>query len=153
MGRYGATVVWERGAAAFVGGAYSREHRWDFDGGVSVVASASPQIVKLPHSREDAVDPEEAFVAAIASCHMLWFLSIAAERGHIVERYEDAAVGLLAKNAEGKLAMTKVTLRPRVTFAEAATREALEALHHAAHEECFLAKSVTSEVVIEPLYE
>src|SRR4029079_4703067 len=111
-----ATVNWERGEQAFLDNRYSRGHVWQFDGGVEVIASSSPHVVPLPYSRRDAVDPEEAFVASLSSCHMLWFLSIAAKRGFVVESYRDAAVGVLATNRAGKLAMTRVTLRPEVRF-------------------------------------
>lgn len=149
--RYGARIAWERDGARFTDNRYSRRHRWHFDGGVNVVASASPQIVPLPLSTAEAVDPEEAFVAALSSCHMLWFLSIAAARGFIVERYEDHAEGVLEPNAEGRLAMTRVTLRPRVAFEQGARPSSIEhdALHHEAHRQCFLATSVTSVVTCE----
>lgn len=115
-------------------------------------ASSSPAVVPIPLSEASAVDPEEAFIASLASCHMLWFLAIAAKRGHVVDAYADDASGVLAKNADGRLAMTTVTLRPFVTFsgAKLLDRAALDALHHAAHEECFIAASIRSEVVIEP---
>lgn len=146
--RYGARVEWQRDDAAFTDNRYSRQHRWRFDGGIDVVASASPQIVPLPLSTAEAVDPEEAFVAALSSCHMLWFLSIAAARGYIVERYEDDAEGVLEPNAEGRLAMTRVTLRPQVAFEQRARPSSIEHdnLHHEAHRQCFLATSVTSVV-------
>src|SRR6188474_2242754 len=112
MSTYSALITWERNGAAFIDNRYSRRHRWSFDGGVEVPASSSPHVVPLPLSVAAAVDPEEAFVAALASCHMLWFLSIAAKRGFVVESYRDEAVGVMAKNAAGKLSMTVVTLRP-----------------------------------------
>ena len=110
MGEYRAVVVWSRDGAAFTGNRYSRAHRWLFDGGVEVPASSSPQVVPLPLSVAAAVDPEEAFVASLTSCHMLWFLSIAAKRGFLIDSYRDEAVGVMAKDASGKLAMTRVTL-------------------------------------------
>jgi organic hydroperoxide reductase OsmC/OhrA len=116
MSHYTATITWLRKDAAFLDNKYSREHLWQFDGGIQVPASASPHVVPLPLSTADAVDPEEAFIASLASCHMLWFLSIAAKHGFVVDSYRDEATGVMAKNAEGKLAMTEVTLRPRVTF-------------------------------------
>src|SRR5213593_2086222 len=109
MGEYRAVVVWSRDGAVFTDNRYSRGHRWLFDGGVEVPASASPQVVPAPLSVAAAVDPEEALVASLSSCHMLWFLSIAAKRGFLVESYRDEAVGLIAKNSHGKLAMTRVT--------------------------------------------
>src|SRR5512147_2820667 len=111
MSLYTAVIAWERSGAVFTDNRYSRGHRWLFDGGVEVPASSSPHVVPLPLSIEAAVDPEEAFVASLASCHMLWFLSIAAERGFVVDTYRDEAVGVLGKNASGKLMMTRVTLR------------------------------------------
>lgn len=152
MSTYTAEIHWSRGEQKFADNRYSRAHTWQFDGGAVVSASSSPQVVPLPMSDAAAVDPEEAFVASLSSCHLLWFLSIAAKRGYVVDSYIDAAEGVMAKNAAGKLAITKVTLRPLVTFSGAAVpdRAALDALHHAAHAECFIAHSVRSEVVIEP---
>ena len=116
MGHYKVEVLWERGDQAFVDNRYSRRHRLRFDGGVEVPASSSPDVVPPPMSDASAVDPEEAFVASLSSCHMLWFLSLAAQRKLRVDSYFDAADGLLKQNAEGKLAMTQVTLRPKVAF-------------------------------------
>jgi organic hydroperoxide reductase OsmC/OhrA len=148
MSHYTAAVSWERNGAVFLDNRYSRAHRWNFDGGIEVPASASPHVVPLPLSVAEAVDPEEAFVAALASCHMLWFLSIAAKRGFVVESYRDEATGVMAKNADGKLAMTQVTLRPRILFAGEKRPSAAqhEAMHHEAHEQCFLASSVKTDV-------
>src|SRR2546428_9233200 len=101
MAEYTSVVVWSRGGAAFTDNRYSRGHRWLFDGGVEVPASASPQVVPVPLSVAAAVDPEEAFVVSLSSCHMLWFLSIAARQGFRVESYRDEAVGVLAKDATG----------------------------------------------------
>lgn len=152
MSHYTTRVHWNRAGATFSDNRYSRGHTWEFDGGTVVPASSSPQVVPLPMSVEAAVDPEEAFVASLSSCHLLWFLSLAAKRGYVVDDYEDAAEGVMEKNAEGKVAITRVTLRPLVTFSgeRAPDRAALEALHHAAHEQCFIANSVRSEVRIEP---
>ena len=152
MGEYTAVISWQRGGARFSKDDYSRAHRWSFDGGIDVPASASPHVVPLPRSVEAAVDPEEAFVASLASCHMLWFLSIASRRGYVVERYRDEAAGALGRNADGRLAMTRVTLRPRVEFAPDARPTAAEheAMHHEAHERCFIASSVMTEVTCEP---
>jgi organic hydroperoxide reductase OsmC/OhrA len=150
-----ATVEWRRPAgAAFTDQRYPRAHRWRFDGGAEVPASSSPHVVPPPFSDAAAVDPEEAFVAALASCHMLWFLSIAAGRGHVVERYVDAAEGTMVRNAEGRLAMTAVTLRPCVAFAAPVPAEAEQrAMHEQAHHECFLAASVRSDMRCEPVFE
>lgn len=152
MSHYTTSVVWQRGNQPFLDNRYSRSHVWRFDGGVEIPASSSPQVVPLPLSRADAVDPEEAFIASLSSCHMLWFLSIAAKEKYVVDSYDDQAEGLMEKNAQGKFAMTKVTLHPRVVFvgANLPDKEQLAALHHRAHEECFLANSVLTHVVCEP---
>ncbi|EEG09223.1 OsmC family protein [Pseudogulbenkiania ferrooxidans] len=154
MAQYTAEVLWQRGEQDFLGNRYSRRHVLRFDSGVEVPGSSSPHVVPVPMSDASAVDPEEAFVASLSSCHMLWFLSIAARRAFCVERYFDAAVGVMAKNAAGKMAMTVVTLRPEVTFSgeRLPTREQLDQMHHEAHEECFIANSVKTEVRCEPVY-
>jgi len=151
MAEYQATILWERGGANFSDNRYSRGHRWQFDGGIEVPASASPQVVPLPLSVPAAVDPEEAFVAALSSCHMLWFLSLAAKRGFVVEKYCDQAIGVMAKNAAGKLAMTQVTLRPAVAFSgiRRPSPSEIQSLHDEAHEECFIANSVKTQVKCE----
>jgi organic hydroperoxide reductase OsmC/OhrA len=147
-----ATIAWKRDNAVFTDNKYSRAHEWRFDGGAVVRASSSPHVVRVPMSDASAVDPEEAFVASLSSCHMLWFLSLAAVRGFTVDEYEDQAVGVLGKNEAGKAAMTRVTLRPRVKFAGGPpTLEQLEELHHKAHEECFIATSVKTDVRCEPV--
>ena len=148
---YSATVAWERDGATFTDNRYSRGHRWEFDGGVRVPASASPHSVPLPLSVVEAVDPEEAFVAAVASCHMLWFLSIAAERGHLVESYRDEAWAAVGRGPQGGAAITVVHLRPRVRFAPGGDpgAAALAELHHAAHARCLIANSIRGEVHIE----
>lgn len=151
-GTYTATVTWTRpDGAKFSDNKYSRKHVWAFDGGVEVPASSSPKVVPPPLSAEDAVDPEEAFVASLSSCHMLFFLFFAAKAGFVIERYEDQAEGIVAKNADGKQAMTKVRLRPQVSFdGDAPDADKLDHLHHQAHEACFIANSVKSELVVEP---
>lgn len=152
MSTYLADLLWERGEQEFTGLRYSRRHRIRFDGGAEVLASSSPSVVPLPASDPAGIDPEEAFVASLASCHMLWFLSIAAKRGFVVDRYEDAATGELGPDTEGRQAMTRVTLRPRVVFPDGTrpTDEELDAMHHEAHQECYIANSVKTEVVLEP---
>lgn len=152
---YDAQIRWSRGDAVFTDNRYSRAHTWHFDGGIEVPASSSPHSVRLPYSSAAAVDPEEAFVASIASCHMLWFLSIAAGAGWCVDSYADGAVGVMAKNAAGKMAVTVVTLHPHATFSGASlpTREEVVELHHKAHDECFIANSVTTDIRCEPLYD
>ena len=153
MAEYKSVVEWSRDGAAFTDNRYSRGHRWLFDGGVEVPASSSPHVVPLPLSVAAAVDPEEAFVASLSSCHMLWFLSIAARRGFLVESYHDEATGTMAKDADGKLAMTSVTLHPEVRFGgdRRPTAEESAALHHEAHEQCFIANSVKTDVRCEPV--
>jgi organic hydroperoxide reductase OsmC/OhrA len=151
LSTYSATVRWQRGEAPFTDGKYSRGHTWAFDGGVVVPASSSPHSVREPYSRADAVDPEEAFVASLSSCHMLWFLHLAAKRGFVVDVYEDGAEGVMAKNPQGRLAMTRVTLRPAVAFSGVPPSAAeFLALHHDAHKACFIANSVMTIVACEP---
>ena len=155
MSHYTAQVLWQRGSQDdFLGNRYSRRHLIRFDGGTELAASSSTQLVPEPHSDPAGVDPEEAFVASLSSCHMLWFLAIAARRGFCVDSYTDNAKGLLARNAAGKMAMTQVTLRPAVTFSgpKLPAREQIDELHHMAHDECFIANSVTTEVRCEPVY-
>jgi organic hydroperoxide reductase OsmC/OhrA len=144
-------IEWALGDGDFARRCYSRLHKIHFDGDLTVEGSASPQIVPAPFSRADAVDPEAAFVASLSACHMLWFLDHAARAGVVVTAYRDEANGLLAANAAGRMAMTRVVLRPATSFAGAdrPTRAELERLHHLAHESCFIANSVTTEVVIE----
>jgi organic hydroperoxide reductase OsmC/OhrA len=154
MAHYLAEVSWQRGSQPFLDNRYSRRHVLRFDGGLAIAGSASPHVVPAPLSDPAAVDPEEAFVAALASCHMLWFLSIAAARQFRVDRYHDRASGILARDAGGKMAITLVTLRPEVAFSGATipSREQVEAMHHTAHAECFIANSVKTEVRCEPLH-
>jgi len=154
MSEFTAEVLWQRHDQDFLGNRYSRRHLLRFDGGAVLPGSSSPHVVPLPMSDATAVDPEEMFVASLASCHMLWFLSIAAKRRFVVERYADAADGVMEKNAEGRMAVTVVTLHPDVTFSgeRLPAREDVEAMHHAAHEACFIASSVRTDVRCEPVY-
>jgi len=148
---YNVTVSWKKNLGeVFIDNRYSRSHTWIFDGGIELAASSSPHVVPLPMSNESAIDPEEAFIASLSSCHMLWFLSIAAENKYIVESYVDHAEGILGKNRDGKLAMTKVTLKPKVIFNSKTTlsREQVDGLHHLAHEKCFIANSVKTEITV-----
>jgi organic hydroperoxide reductase OsmC/OhrA len=149
--QFEAKLEWQRNGQDFLGQRYSRAHVWRFDGGPIVPASSSPLSVPLPMSDAAAVDPEEALVAAVSSCHMLFFLSIAARRGHTVDSYIDHAVGLLGKNAQGKMAMTRITLRPAIAFDGTAPpgEEELHAIHHEAHDKCYIANSLNTEVVVE----
>ena len=152
MGTYTATVAWKRGDQVFTDGKYSRGHVWRFDGGVEVPAASSPHVVKPPLSPLDAVDPEEAFVASLSSCHMLFFLDFARRAGFRIDTYEDAAEGVLAKDGEGRMAMTLVTLHPKVAFSgeKLPAPADLDDLHHKSHEACFIANSVKSEVRVVP---
>lgn len=149
MSEHKATIVWERGEQAFTDNTYSRGHLWKFDGGLTVPASASPDVVPLPMSVAENIDPEEAFVAALSSCHMLTFLAIAAKRGFVIDSYTDAAVGTIGKNADGKVCITQVVLEPKISFtgSRIPTSQQLRKLHDQAHHNCFIANSVTTEVV------
>lgn len=148
MSKYNATISWERNGQKFTDNRYKRSHEWHFDGGEVVPASSSPDVVPTPLSDPSAVDPEEAFIASLSSCHMLWFLSTAARRGFIVDHYRDEAEGVMEKDASGRLAITEVTLHPHVTYAGAASPSTEEdaAIHHEAHEKCFLANSVRTTI-------
>jgi organic hydroperoxide reductase OsmC/OhrA len=154
MAEYSADLVWVRNGQDFLDNRYSRRHLLRFDGGAEVAASSSPHVVPLPWSDPAAVDPEEAFIASLASCHLLWFLAIAARQGFCVDRYADRPTGSMARNAEGRMAMSVVTLRPEVGFSgvRLPTREEELQLHHLAHTECFIANSVRTEVRCEPVF-
>ena len=154
MSHYTAETLWERKDADFLDNRYSRLHLLRFDGGLEVPGSSSPSVVPLPMSDASALDPEEAFVSSLSSCHMLWFLTMAVKRKFRVDRYFDAATGVMEKNAEGKVAMTVVTLHPEVAFSgdHQPSREELDKLHHDAHEACFIANSVKTDVRCEPVY-
>jgi organic hydroperoxide reductase OsmC/OhrA len=154
MSSYTVTIRWLRGDQPFTDNRYSRGHKWVFDGGAEVPASSSPHVVPLPYSQATAVDPEEAFVASLSSCHMLWFLSIAARRGFCIDSYVDDAAGVMGRNALGKLAMTRVTLRPKVAFTgnRLPMKSDIESMHHEAHAECYIANSVKTDVQCEPVY-
>jgi organic hydroperoxide reductase OsmC/OhrA len=147
MSEHVVDVSWSRGEHEFTYDNYSRDHEWRFDGGVTVPGSANPAYLG---TSSGSVDPEEAFVAALSSCHMLTFLAIAAKKRLVVDSYVDHAVGVMAKNETGRMAVTKVTLHPVITFAgEAPDEAALDRLHHLSHQECFIANSVTTEVLVE----
>jgi organic hydroperoxide reductase OsmC/OhrA len=153
MSEYTAQLVWQRGAdEAFTDNRYNRKHELRFDGGAVVAGSSAPSSVPLPYSDASAVDPEEMFVASLSSCHALWFLALAAKAGYVVDHYTDGASGTLAKDARGKVSMTLVTLRPRVAFSgsKRPTETEHAALHHEAHEKCYIANSVLAEVRCEP---
>lgn len=154
MAEHTATVRWTLpgDGDAFLKGRYSREHTWTFDGGVTVSASPSPSVVPVPYSNPAGVDPEEAYVASIASCHMLTFLYVAMHAGFVVERYEDDAVGVMRKNERGAVWVAAVTLRPRIAYggAKRPTAADVDRLHHLAHEQCFIANSVKTEITVAP---
>lgn len=144
-------VVW-RSDGAFASGKYSRAHEWRFDGGAVVQGSSSPSVVPMPQSDPSAVDPEEALLASASSCHMLWFLSLAHDAGFEVESYLDRAEAVLGKDDRGRVAITHILLRPDVRFAGGVpSAEQSADLHHEAHEKCFIANSLRSEIVVEPI--
>ena len=152
MSRHVATIRWSRKPEEpFLDGRYSRAHRWRFDGGAEVADSSSPSVVRVPFSDPAGVDPEEALVAALSSCHMLFFLDFAKQAKFVVDSYEDEAEGLMEKGADGRVRMTKATLRPLIRFAEGRAPSAAElaAIHHKAHDACYIANSVTTEVTVE----
>lgn len=151
MANHNATIRWFASPGEdFAKGQYSRAHSWMFDGGAIVAASASPHIVPMPWADAEAVDPEEAFVASLSSCHMLFFLDFARHAGLVVASYEDEAEGMMEKGADGKVRITRVTLRPKISYAGNVPDEtAASELHHKAHEACFIANSVTADVTIE----
>jgi organic hydroperoxide reductase OsmC/OhrA len=153
MSTHTATLLWERGDADFPGKRYSRRHQVSFDGGANTLWSSSPHSVPVPWSDTAGIDPEEAFVASLSSCHMLWFLALAAAKGFCIDRYADNPVGVLERNADGRMAMTVVTLRPEVQFIGETqpSAEILAQLHHRAHEECYIANSVRTEIRVEPV--
>jgi organic hydroperoxide reductase OsmC/OhrA len=151
MAEHKAAIRWALQGDGFLRGRYSREHTWAFDGGVTVAASPSPSVIPAPYSNPAGVDPEEAFVAAIASCHMLTFLHVAMKAGFVVERYQDDAVGVLRKNDRGAVWVSRVTLRPRIAYGGEThpSAEQIDHLHQLAHEQCFIANSVKTEISIE----
>jgi organic hydroperoxide reductase OsmC/OhrA len=152
MTTYAATIRWNRtGDGDFAKGQYSRAHSWEFDGGVTIPASPSPHIVPAPWNDPNGVDPEEAFVASLSSCHMLFFVDFARRAGFVVDSYVDGAEGVLDKRADGKMWMSQVTLRPRVEFSgdKRPSDADIADLHHRAHEACFIANSVTTEVTVQ----
>jgi organic hydroperoxide reductase OsmC/OhrA len=151
MSDYSATIRWQRGEDKFTDDKYSRGHEWLFDGGLTVPASASPEIVPLPMSVAENIDPEEAFIASLSSCHMLFFLAIAAASRFVIDEYTDAATGRMEKDADGRTAMTKVVLRPCACWSgeRIPDRQQIERMHDRAHKLCFIANSVKTEVVTE----
>jgi len=150
MSTYTATVSWKSDSAeAFAKNRYSRAHEWMFDGGIAVPASSSVHSVRLPYSVEEAVDPEEALVAAAASCHMLSFLWVVSNKGFVVESYEDNAVGEMTKNERGNEWISRITLDPQIIWGDRKpSLEELAEMHHTAHEQCYIANSIKSEVIV-----
>jgi len=150
MSEHKATIKWQQTSPDFLKGKYSREHTWIFDGGVTVPASASPAVVPAPWSNPAGVDPEEAFVAAISSCHMLTFLHLACKAGFQIDSYEDEAVGKVAKNEKGVPWVSSVALHPKIIYSgeKSPAPADEERLHHLAHEQCFIANSVKTEIVV-----
>lgn len=150
MSEHKAIVRWTLKDGEFLKGRYSREHTWTFDGGVTVPASPSPSVVPVPYSNPAHVDPEEAYVASISSCHMLTYLFVAARQGFVVERYEDEAGGVMRKNERGAIWVSAVTLNPKIVYGgeKRPSADDEERLHHLAHEQCFIANSVKTEVLI-----
>lgn len=155
MSEHKATITWARTSPDFLKGKFSREHNWSFDGGLTVPASSAPTSVAPPYSNPANVDPEEAFVASISSCHMLFFLFFAYKRGFVVDSYQDDAVGVMTKNEHGRWWISAVTLRPRVTYGgdKIPTPAEEEQLHHDAHDHCFMANSARSEIIVSPVRE
>ena len=155
MAKHTATITWTRGTDNFLDKRYHRAHTWQFDGGAVVPASSSPHVVPLPYSDPAAVDPEEAYVAALSSCHMLWFMDFASRAGFRLNRYTDEAVGSMDRNAEGQLVVSHVQLRPVTRFdaAHAPSAGQLDDLHHRAHAACFLANSVKTQIDCAPVLE
>ena len=154
MSEYCAKVSWQRASdESFSDNKYSRGHEWSFDGGLTIPASSSPHVVPLPYSVEANVDPEEAFVASLSSCHMLFFLFIAAKKRFVIDEYIDNAVGILEKDSDGRMAITRVTLRPQIKFSgeRQPDHPELEKMHHDSHDQCFVANSVKTQVVTEIL--
>jgi organic hydroperoxide reductase OsmC/OhrA len=150
MSEHRATISWTRSGPDFLKGKYSREHTWQFDGGVTVPASASPSVVPEPYSNPAGVDPEETFVAAVSSCHMLTYLFLASQQGFLVESYQDEAVGVMNRNEKGALWVGRVTLHPQSVYSgeRRPSPEEERHLHHLAHETCFIANSIKTEVVV-----
>lgn len=152
MSEYFANISWfKKNTEVYIDNKYSRAHKWSFDGGITIQASSSPHVVPLPYSVAEHVDPEEAFVASLSSCHMLFFLSIAAKRRYVVDSYTDNAIGIMDKDNEGNISMTQVTLKPKVDFSDdkKPTIAQLEKMHHQAHLQCFIANSVKTKIVTE----
>jgi len=151
MSKHQATISWKGTGKDFINGRYSREHTWRFDGGVVVPASPSPSVVPAPWSNPANVDPEEAYVAAVSSCHMLTFLYLASKEGFQVDSYDDEAIGTMTKNERGTPWVSSVTLHPKIAYSGSKQPNAAEEqhLHHEAHEQCFIAQSIKTQVIVQ----
>jgi organic hydroperoxide reductase OsmC/OhrA len=151
MSTHQATILWKRTSPGFLKGKYSREHTWTFDGGLTVPASPAPSVVPVPYSNPACVDPEEAFVASVSSCHMLTYLYLAGRQGFTVDEYQDEAIGAMAKNEKGVPWVSQITLRPRIVYGgeKRPTPEDEARLHHASHEQCYIAQSIKTEVIVQ----
>ncbi len=151
MSEHKAIIRWKCTSSEFLSGKYSREHLWTFDGGMTILASPSPSVVPIPYSNPAHVDPEEAFVASVSSCHMLTYLYLAGRKGFQVDAYDDEAIGTMTKNEKGVPWISSILLRPQIVYGgvKTPTREEEEHLHHAAHEQCFIANSIKTEVRVE----
>jgi len=151
MSTHQATILWKRTSPGFFKGKYSREHTWTFDGGLTVPASPAPSVVPVPYSNPACVDPEEAFVASVSSCHMLTYLYLAGRQGFTVDEYQDEAIGAMAKNEKGVPWVSQITLRPRIVYGgeKRPTPEDEARLHHASHEQCYIAQSIKTEVIVQ----
>ena len=150
MSAHTATIEWKRTSDEFLKGKYSREHTWKFDGGAVVPASSSPHVVPLPYSNAACVDPEEAFIAAVASCHMLWFLHLARAEGFQIDHYQDTAEGVMAKSESGEFWISSITLKPVISYSgdKRPTPEEEHRFHHQAHKKCFIANSIKTQVTV-----
>jgi organic hydroperoxide reductase OsmC/OhrA len=152
MSQHQATIRWQRTSPDFLKGKYSREHTWTFDGGVTVPASPSPSVVPVPYSNPAHVDPEEAFVASVSSCHMLTFIYLASRQGFQVDSYEDSAVGTMTKNERGVPWMSSIQLNPKIAYSgeKQPSSAEVQQLHHLSHEQCYISNSIKTEVTIGP---
>lgn len=149
MSTHTANIIWKRNDQLFIDNKYSRAHKWEFDGGVSIPASSSPHILPLPYSVEANVDPEEAFIASLSSCHMLFFLGIAAKKRLLIDSYIDHAEGVLEEDNNGNLAMIRVTLNPTIIYSgKQPTENVIQKIHHLSHQQCFLANSVKTVITV-----
>ncbi len=151
MSEHKATIVWKRESPDFLKGKYSREHTWTFDGGITILASPSPSVVPVPYSNPAHVDPEEAYVASVSSCHMLTYLHLASRKGFVVDFYQDEAIGVMSKNERGSFWVSAIKLRPKISYSaeKLPSPDEERQLHHDAHEQCFIANSIKTVVTVE----